>query len=473
MRAPEFSDQLEWFNVAAPLTLAELRGKLVLLDFWTYCCINCMHILPDLRYLEQKYPDTLTVIGIHSPKFPNERVGKQLAQAISRYDIRHPVAHDPAFIMWQQYGVHAWPTLVLLDTQGEIVAAMGGEGHRQQLDHLIQQQLLRAKQQGSLQPRILSITCDEDARQNVLAFPGKVIASADRFYISDSGHQQIVETDPEGKLLRRWGRGEAGFADGTALQAAFNNPQGLTIVDQRLLVADTDNHALRAIDLLTGVVTTIAGTGEQGGQVNVQATLPLHTALNSPWDLLCYQQKIYIAMAGSHQLWLLDLSSNRIGVWAGSGREDIQDGLLVHAAFAQPSGITLGKNELFVADSETSAIRRVDLTTQQVTSLVGMGLFEFGDQDGVGRAARLQHPLGVVYDAARHALWIADSYNHKIRKIDLTSLMVTTLPLAVVLAEPGGLSLWQDQLLVADTNNRRILKIDLHSHAVTPLPIIC
>jgi thiol-disulfide isomerase/thioredoxin len=114
VRAPEFPAGMQWLNTATPLRLADLRGKIVLLDFWTYCCINCMHIIPELTALERKYPNELVVIGVHSAKFHNEGDSENIRQAILRYEIQHPVVNDRDFRIWRSYAVRAWPTLMVI-----------------------------------------------------------------------------------------------------------------------------------------------------------------------------------------------------------------------------------------------------------------------------------------------------------------------------------------------------------------------
>lgn len=471
IHAPELPDNLEWFNTAAPLRLADHRGKVVLLDFWTYCCINCMHILPDLAYLEQKYPDGLTVIGLHSPKFPNERVGKQLQKAINRYNIRHPVANDPQFTVWQSYGIRAWPSIVFIDPAGYVVGILSGEGRREQLDTLIAEYLATAEQEGLRVRRQVPLQLLPEPT-GVLKFPGKVHATAERLYISDSGHHRVLVSDWAGTIQHIYGSGEPGLKDGFYEKAQFNDPQGLVAVGDTLYVADTLNHAVRSINLTSGHVTTVAGTGEQGRYTGNHFEKPLQAPLNSPWDLAHHRGVLYIAMAGQHQIWSMDLATQVIGVYAGSGREDIIDGTARYSAFAQPSGLTLDDNErLYVADSETSAIRSIRLAHVAVSTLVGRGLFEFGDRDGVGKQARLQHVLGVAWDGRRQGLWIADTYNSKLKWLDIRDDRVTYKPLACQLDEPGGLSLSGHTLWIANTNAHQILRYDIEQHQCTPLKL--
>lgn len=459
IRAPELPDTLEWVNCDAPLRIADQRGKVVLLDFWTYCCINCMHILPDLHYLEQKYPDELTVIGLHSPKFPNEKVAANVLKAVNRHHIRHPVANDPTRSVWRQYGVRAWPTVIFIDPEGYVVGALPGEGRRRQLDQLIREHLEAAAKRGLRSEGRVSV-CARPEPRGPLSFPGKVHAARGRIYVSDSGHNRVLELRADGSIVRTFGSGSPGLVDGALAEASFNDPQGLVRGDEYLFVADTGNHAIRRIDLLRGEVQTIVGTGEQGRYAGERFTDPTKATLNSPWDLAYHDGQLYIAMAGQHQVWRLDLKRNVIEVLAGSGREDLVDGPLQLAALAQPSGLALQGDRLYVADSEVSAIRVIDLERKRIEALVGIGLFEFGDADGVGLEAKLQHPLGVAMDPQRGGLWIADTFNHRIKYLDLATSEVRRLDIDVPLAEPGGIAVDGDSLLVANTNAHNLLRVD-------------
>ncbi len=460
IRAPELPDVLEWVNCDAPVRIADQRGKVVLLDFWTYCCINCLHVLPDLHYLEQKYPDGLTVIGLHSPKFPNEKVTTNVLKAVNRSHIRHPVANDPTYTVWRQYGVRAWPTIIFIDPEGYVVGALPGEGRRRQLDRLIQEHLQAAEERGLRRHEPVAV-CPRPEPRGPLSFPGKVHAAGGRVYVSDSGHNRVLELRADGSVVRAFGSGSLGLLDGRLEESSFNDPQGLVRVDEHLFVADTGNHSIRRIDLLHGGVQTVAGTGEQGRYAGDRFTNPLKAALNSPLDLVYDNGSLYIAMAGQHQIWRLNLRRNVIEVLAGSGREDLADGPLRSAALAQPSGLALAGGRLYVADSESSAIRVIELGREWIETIVGTGLFEFGDADGTGLEAKLQHPQGVAADAARRVLWIADTFNHKIKRLDLTTREVCGLDVGERMIEPGGISVEGDALWVANTNDHNLLRIDL------------
>lgn len=460
IRAPGLPTDLEWFNTSRPLTLEELRGRVVLLDFWTYCCINCQHVLSDLKFLEDKYGDRLAVIGLHSPKFPNERVGAQLQKAINRYHIRHPVAHDPRFQVWRSYAIKAWPSVVVIDPEGYAVGVMRGEGRRQQLDELIGKLLQEGAGKGLEATGRLPLQPQPEAR-TFLSFPGKLYATEHALYIADTGHNRILETYHDGTIRRIFGSHTAGFLDGEQEEAAFDSPQGMVKVDDFLFVADTGNHAIRRIGLKHGEVETFAGTGRQGRYVGSFFDKPHEAPLNSPLDLAYARGMLYVAMAGQHQIWAFQLAQQTLEVLAGTGREGLEDGPLLGATLAQPSGLALGGNLLYLADAETSAIRVIDLEAGTLRTLVGQGLFEFGDLDGPGREARLQHPLDVHLDAGRNSLWVADTYNSKIKMISLSSNKVSSLGLGISLNEPGGVHGTGDSLFVADTNHHRVIRIDL------------
>jgi thiol-disulfide isomerase/thioredoxin len=463
-RAPELHPDFAWLNTDRPLSFArELAGQVVLLDFWTYCCINCMHVLPDLAYLEKKYKDQpFLVVGVHSAKFTNEGQRQTVRAAVGRYEIAHPVLIDENMRLWSEYAVRSWPTLVLVGADRRIVGAVAGEGNREALDKAIAATLEEGRARGDLAPGPLRIARDRSVRAATgLAFPGKVLADpvSGRLFIADSNHNRIVIAtlpDREGrsKLLRT--------------VEGFNHPQGLALSGETLYVADTENHLIRAIDLASGEVTTVAGTGAQGYDRSGGKT-GTKQPLNSPWDLAIEGSTLYVAMAGSHQLWRIDLPMGFARAFVGSGRENIVDGPTEAAALAQPSGLALTGNYLYFADSEVSAVRRVDLADEKVETLVGRGLFDFGDQDGDFASARLQHPLGVA--VWRKRILVADTYNHKIKEIDVEGRTMKTIAGdgrpgteragQLALFEPGGLHAAEDVLYIADTNNHRVARLDL------------
>jgi thiol-disulfide isomerase/thioredoxin len=480
VRAPELDGGIAWLNTGVPLSIAGLKGKVILLDFWTYCCINCMHIIPELKKLEAKYPNQLVVIGVHSAKFANERESDNIRQAVLRYEIEHPVVNDAEFRIWRRYGARAWPTRVLIDPEGYVVGGVSGEGHYDAFDRIISELIIDHRARGTLNEEPLRLVL-EKSRFNapVLSFPGKVLADQiqDRLFIADSNHNRILVTTKQGKVLDIAGNGESGTEDGMFETATFNHPQGMALEGDLLYVADTENHLLRRLDLKARTVTTIAGTGAQASG-NYRRGPAREVSLSSPWDLVLEKGILYIAMAGPHQIWAMNLQHQEIGPYAGSGREARIDGPLMEAALAQPSGITSDGTDLYVADSEISSIRAVSLNPKgQVKTIVGLDLFEFGDVDGQGEMVRLQHPLGVVHH--NNVLYVADTYNHKIKAIGprlatATTLLGTGKPGFrdgddAQFYEPGGISIADGKLYIADTNNHAIRVADLHSKQVSTL----
>jgi thiol-disulfide isomerase/thioredoxin/DNA-binding beta-propeller fold protein YncE len=478
--APELEGGVAWLNTAGPVHLKDLRGKVVLLDFWTLCCINCIHTLPDLARLEKKYADQLVVVGVHSAKFDNEKNSESIRKAILRYEIGHPVVNDANMKIWRAYGVQSWPTLYLIDPDGRVVGRGSGEGLYEALDEAIAKLVKEYREKKTLNERPLKfeLARAHENGNSSLFFPGKVLADAagNRLFIADSTHHRIVITDLSGKKLAIAGTGQAGKNDGGFEKATFNDPQGMALKGETLYVADRKNHLIRALDLKAQNVKTIAGTGEQG-QSRRQRGAALEVSLNSPWDLFVRDNTLFIAMAGHHQIWKLDLGGNQLMPFAGLGLENIMDGTREQASFAQPSGLASDGDILFVADSEVSAIRTVSLGARsEVQTIVGEGLFEFGDEDGVGSKVRLQHALGIAFHNGK--LYVADTYNSKIKVIDPDKRSCTTLvgeqggwlngPL---FNEPGGLSFAGEKLYVADTNGHRIRVVDLKTKAVSTLKL--
>ena len=477
-----------WLNTAGSIKLRELRGKVVLLDFWTYCCINCHHVLPDLAKLEEKYKDALVVIGVHTPKFFAEQDTENIRRKVREYRIKHPVVSDANQTIWNRFGVSSWPTLVLIDPQGNVLGSAPGEGNYAVLDKVIGETIQKAKAAGNLDETPVKFFPENEKPDNTpLLFPGKVVADAasKRLFVADTGHNRVVMSDLDGNGPVLIGGGGTGLTDGTFDKAQFNRPQGMALVDDTLYVADTENHAIRAVDLKAKTVSTVAGDGSQGRRDTLAGSART-TALNSPWDLahLAGTRVLFIAMAGPHQIWKLDLAAGTVGVFAGTGSENIVDGPAASACFAQPSGIATDGRHLYVADSEGSCVRSVGLTGKfQVSTLIGQHdvpnvLFSFDDRDGKGKSARLQHCLGLTYADGR--VYIADTYNNKIKVCDPRTGTVKSLVGAVTpgdtdnpprFYQPGGVSVAGTKLYVADTNNSRVRVVNLADQTVSTLAI--
>jgi thiol-disulfide isomerase/thioredoxin len=467
VRAPEFPEGLAWLNTDRPLRLSEeLRGRVLLLDFWTYCCINCVHMLPDLHALEQELSaEPFTVIGVHSPKFDNERDPENVRHALARLGVEHPVVVDADRKIWGEYTVGAWPTMILVDADGKVREEMRGEVALEELREMVKA-LIAEVGEAAAKP---ATTMAEVAGSELL-YPGKVEADAERIVITDSGRHRILVCDHGGKVERAFGGPEAGYEDGRHDTARFRDPQGVALAENTLWIADRGNHLLRKAELDLGWVTTMAGTGELGqSRAAVDPTKPLTISLRSPWDVHLVGQHLILAMAGSHQLWLFDIEKNEIGAWAGSGVEDHIDGPMQEAAFAQPSGLAQVGPWIMIADTEVSSLRAIDMQKGEAQTIAGGGLFDFGDADGNPETMAFQHPMDVA--VLDKDLFVADTYNHKIRKVHLPTMECTTLVDRGELNEPAGICVAGERLLVADTNNHRVVWVDPETGVVEELAV--
>ena len=475
---PDFKPEYSWYNLSSRLTLENLNGCLTLIDFFTYCCINCLHILPDLARLEEKYKGKLTVVGVHSAKFDNEKVGDHVKKAVARYDIRHPVCNDTAGHLWSTLGVTCWPTQLLLCPRGRPVAVAMGEGHAGLVEELVQAMLEFYGERGSLTSPGVVGEGGGEVEGRMLRYPGKLAVTEEMMVISDTGHHRLLITDRAGAVLDIVGGEEAGDAEGGYQETRLRSPQGLCVAGSRVWLCDTDNHKMKCVDLQTKTVSSLTAEG-----------------VSSPWDC-CHLsspdrgEAVLVAMAGSHQVWLLAVSD--VTWWkgvkypagsfvsvVGSGAEENRNNSYPHkAGLAQPSGICSDQEFLYVADSESSTVRRISLKDGAVTNLAGgerdpTNLFAYGDTDGAGVAAKLQHPLGVSVDSSGRVLYIADSYNHKIKTAVLQGKLYSVSTIMSGLSEPGGLCYVQDNnsVYIADTNSHSIKVLELASGHLRPLPI--
>lgn len=507
---------LEWFNVTEELSLyRHLNGKIIILDFFTYCCINCMHILPDLDDLEKRFPitDGLVVIGVHSAKFSNEQDSKRLLSAIQRYNIKHPVVNDKTLSAWHNLGISCWPTLLMIGPTGELLAVFVGEGHRDELILFVEVALTYFKSLNKIFKNDLPLQLECHLLATVdnknLLFPSKLEIfqneQGENLIIADTGNNRILIMDTKGNIQHVIGGSNPDFKDGDFENARFNAPQGVCILDTFIYVADNGNHAIRKIDLIKKIVITVVGTGIQGHDY-IGGKIGKDQILSSPWDLAIYKYEynkniipiLLIAMAGTHQIWALFLEDT---VWwkkreykagtciaiVGSGKEENRNNLYPHTAgLAQPSGLTINKERkiAFFADSESSAIRSIDLESGQVSIVCGanrnpMDLHDYGDSDGIKYAAKLQHPLGITWHSKDNAVYITDTYNHKIKKIDVTTQYCKTIygdgkpNEKFSFDEPSGIAISpeKDLLYVADTNNHVIKVIDMKKENITTLSI--
>ncbi len=440
-----------WLNVTSPLTVDDIKGRLVLLDFWTYGCVNCMQIAPDLEKLEEMFGNQLLIIGVHSAKFSGEQGNDRILDAARRFGLKHPVINDADYAVWKYFKVKAWPTLVLLDVNGTEITRYVGEGHLEKMKSDIAASMKRVTNNAPVAALI-----EADQQTGTLSFPARLATGPDdMIFIADSGHHRILGIDQSGKIKLTIGSGQRGLKDGTYTHAQFNLPRGLVMFDDMLYVADTNNHAIRKIDLKKQTVTTIAGNGQQGN-------------IASPWDIevLDDQRSIAVAMAGRHQLWALNTRNNKLSPLAGNAREGLKDDRAGSSELAQPSGVSYLMGSLFFADAESSALRVLE--NGEIKTLIGTGLFDFGKADGTHPDAQLQHPQGLAVTADK--IYIADTYNDAIRVYDRKTATLSTLPLPEGgLREPGDVLLIGDKLWIADTSHHALKTYDLTTQTLNEI----
>ncbi len=486
MRAPALRGR-RWLGTGGrDVTPDDLRGRVVLLHFWTAGCVNCLRVLDELADLEARHGDALTVLGVHSPKFPHEAQPEAVDAAVRRYGVRHPVLDDAELVAWDAYAARAWPTLVLVDPRGYVVAQVTGEGHGPELSVLVDELVDEQGAPGATPLRRGPLFADAPAAppepSTDLLFPGKAALLPDgTVLVSDTGHHRLVALDPDLQTVRRaFGDGVRGLRDGPAATARFADPLGLAVlpdavadaVGYDVVVADAGNHVLRGVRLADATVSTVAGTGRQ---LRVRTPVGVggparDVPLSTPWDVAWWDGRVVVAMAGCHQLWGFDPVAGTVAVLAGTADEGLRDGRPDEAFFAQPSGLAVGADPgtLWVADAESSALRDVSRSAGPgpaagvlVTTAVGQGLFDFGSRDGPAFGevpALLQHPLGVAL-LPDGSVAVADTYNGAVRRYDPVTREVGTL--ATGLREPSDVACDGETLLVVESAGHRVVRLPL------------
>ena len=470
IHAPELSGASAWLNTAAPLSIAELRGQVVILDFWTHCCINCLHVLPILRDLEERHrKDPLVVIGVHSAKFDAEKDDAHILAAMRRHGVSHPVAVDSEQRIWSQYAVRSWPTLVIIRPDGTLAAVAPGEPDPVVLEGFVQQLLAEARAAGTLREKPLQAGAPETQAQRPLDYPGKIAQGGGKIFVSDSGHHRVLVLDARGAVIDHIGSGLRGVREGAFESCALDDPQGLAFQNGMLYIADARAHVVFRADMAERTLSRLAGTGALGRGPLLEKTPALETALRSPWDVAPRGPELYVALAGSHQIALVQ--DGFVEPIAGDGREAQQDGPGPKASLAQPSGLSLQGDVLYVADSESSGVRILDLRSRKLYSLAGgPGLFDFGDKTGAVEPGMLQHPLAVAATPSS-GLLVADTYNDKLKRFSPDGLRLESF-FEGGLGQPAGLCVLPDgDVLVADTNHHRILHVAADGSRARELPV--
>lgn len=467
---PEFPDELKWVNTDDRIRLADLRGKVVLLSFWTGSSIACEQQAQELRQLEAKFHDGLVILGIHTPKHPAEAEDDVVLKVSNRWHLRYPTANDREWLLWRQLGIESWPSVALVDHESRLVGIYPGEGRRSELETKVQEILDKAAETDHRNYDAAPVGRKPEPRA-ALRFPTRIVASSSHLYVSDTGYNRVLEVGFDGRINRQFGSGNPGHWDARGTEAGFRNPVGLALAKEFLLIADTGNHCIRRVRLMTGDIDTIAGNGTCERPASTDIARPRSTPLASPVDLAMLNDRLYIAMAGCHQIWQLDLGRGSLSLYVGNGREDGVDGTGTFSSFAQPTGLAVANDVLYVLDASTSALRSVRLYDGRVSTLIPGGLFSGGSNDGNGMGARMCHPTAIHADLPRGVLWIADTLNHKLRVYALAKSELKTLNVNYKLQSPAGVCVAQQAVWIANTDAHEILKLDLKTGRLARLPI--
>lgn len=465
--APELSPALQWVNAEAQ-TLSAHRGRVTALLFWNAASPFCHNLVDDLVRLQARYPLGLSLLGVHLPKFDSELDGRLVLKVANRLGIPFPVANDRAWATWQHYGVQTWPSVALIDTRGQLRQIFAGDQQIGAIDSAIA--ALIDEVGGAVIPPGPGRRIGAEPRLP-LAFPSGLAVGESHLYVADTAHHRILECTHSGRVLREFGTGHADLVDGPAEDAAFRSPRGMCLVREQLYVADTGNHALRRIRLIDGSVETVLGNGRPGQPREASGAAIAGTPLNQPWDVVGTLDRLYIAMAGSNQIWEYDLGQAQWRRLAGTGELGITDGAASSVMFAHPVALALIQQNLYVVDSGSSSVRMIQTQQCSVQTLVGQGLYEFGEQDGQRREARLQLPLGLALDPTAPVVWVADSYNGSLRKLRLGGGEMTTHQLPQPLVQPSALAAGAGSLWIANSGAHEVLRYDLGTGKLSRLPI--
>lgn len=466
--APNLHASLGWLN-ASPQTVSAQRGRVLALVFWNASSAYCHNLIDELNRLKARYPFSLAVLGVHQPKFDAEVDGRTVLNAMSRLGVGFAVANDRGWVTWQHYGINSWPSVALISPEGELREIFSGDDQASALESAIASLIDEVGGPTSMPPEEANLHGAE--ARLALAFPSGITLSDSHLYVADTGHHRILECNFEGRVLRQFGTGYPDLVDGPVDEAAFASPRGLCVIRDSLYVADAGNHALRRIHLDEGRVETLLGNGRPGQPQEGQHARSSDCQLNQPWALAGAFDRLFIAVAGCNQIWEYELGHTRMRFIAGTGDLGIADGPGRNAMFAQPAALALVQQTLYVADSASSSVRTVQLQGNLVQTLVGHGLYEFGEQDGVRRDARLQYPLGLALDPSAPVLWVADTYNGSLRKLRLGGGEMSTQQLSQPLNQPTALAIGRDALWIADAGAHEILRHDLGTDLLTRLPI--
>lgn len=467
----------KWLNSSRKIESSDLKNRVILLDFWSYACVNCLNMIPEIKKLETEFGNRLTVIGVHSGKFNNEKNDESIKKAIIKNDVSHLVVNDSEFKIWNGFKISSWPTFVLIDAKGRVVKKYDGKISAEDLRKDIKK--LISKYKYRLNNERLPIVLEKNRVVDyILKFPGEIIFAQNFSYkninkanvliIANTGKNKILVTNLNGNILLEIGSGDVGFDDGDFYSASFNSPRGLLFKNNNLYIADTSNHALRKINFTDGKVSTLIGNGKRG-EVVKQSDRADKISLSSPFDLAFFPDKnnIVISNSGTNQLLKYNTSSNTVTPFAGNGSKGLINGAYPNNSLAQPSGLSSYGEQLYFVDAESSSLRSIS-KSGVVKTLIGNGLSEFGYKGGKKDEALMQHPVGII--AFDKEIYIADTHNHAIRRYNIKTGELSTYSggergdninggKRTQYDEPEAITYFADRFYIVDSNNNRIVEI--------------
>lgn len=465
-RVTELPTSAIWLN-AAPATLQDMRGRPLVLAFVNGASVWCMQRVAEVMRWQARNPGRVQLLVVQVPRFEFEREPQHALKLLRRQGVNAPIVLDAQWDAWRKFDVQSWPTLLMLDAYGqERERLVGAAGDLERA--------LGSLSEGVMRP----LDDDGDSLRELnaeprlpLLFPAGLVATADRLYVADTGHHRVLECTHEGRVLRQFGLGSADLINGGVGEAAFNRPQGLALVREILYVADTGNHALRSINLISGQVDTLCGNGRAGDPRAGVLAQPWDSPLNYPAAVAVADNQVHIAMAGDNHIWSYDLGTRELRWRAGAGAVEVRDGSGHLAAFAQPSSLVAVQQTLYVCDALGSAIRSVQLRGDLVQTLVGQGPWESGNVDGPRQRACLQYPLALAMGPDSPLLWIADAGNGSLRTLRLGGGDLSTVNLPRRLHGPAALAVAAGAIWIAEADAHAVLRFDPLSGELSEVPI--
>lgn len=466
--APEFPESLHWVNRAGRVRLGDWRGQIVLVLFWNGASTSSVNLLAELRQLEKRHPDAFVPVCIHTPRYASQRSDAAVLKAANRQRLRMPVANDVDGQAWKQFAISAWPTSLLIDTDGALAARLVGEGRGQEIEDAI----IQLRDEQPVQAHVAVPASPHAARMDVdgpLAFPAHALATESRLFVSDTAHHRILECSHDGRVLRQFGSGTPGTWDGQLAACGLHSPQGLAIDRHLLYVADSGNHCVRRVRLDTGDVETVLGAGRPA-YTNVEAQGGgARAAINAPHAVLVEGDVLYVAATGQHQILRAELRHQQVATIAGDGRSEVRDGIGGQSSLAQPMALATMSGQLLIADAGGNAIRRLRFADLALTTLAGSSPWEPGYRNGAGGEARLAYPCGLAVSDNR--VYVADTMNDRLCTLDPYSGQLATMEVDRALHEPQGMSFAAGSLWVADRNDHAILRIDAARGTCERVPV--